>query len=116
VPTDRYHACGVVGVVDTLLFLVEVPGPVIFEVAVDDQCAEFEDGFGAPIGSFLVAAGFAIALGTTGVIYVVGAVLLLVLVGNFTATPTKERQPINVEIRDGLTFLWRHKLLAPWRC
>lgn len=32
---------------DTLLFLVEVPGPVIFEVAVADQCAEFEDGFGA---------------------------------------------------------------------
>jgi hypothetical protein len=33
------------GVVDTLLFLVEVAGPVIFEVAVADQCAEFEDGF-----------------------------------------------------------------------
>ena len=44
-------------------------------------------------------------------VYVVGAVLLLVLVGNFIVTPTKERQPINVEIRDGLTFLWRHKLL-----
>ena len=41
----------------------------------------------------------------------VGAVLLLVLVGNFIVTPTKERQPISVEIRDGLTFLWRHKLL-----
>jgi type II secretory pathway component PulK len=54
-----------------------------------------------PIGGFLVTAGFAIALGTTGVIYVVGAVLLLVLVGNFTVTPTMERQPINVEIRDG---------------
>ncbi len=26
-------------------------------------------------------------------------------------TDHKERQPINVEIRDGLTFLWRHKLL-----
>ncbi|HEU5471337.1 MAG TPA: MFS transporter [Actinophytocola sp.] len=66
---------------------------------------------GAPIGGFLVAAGFAIALGTTGVIYVVGALLLVLLVGNFVATPTKERQPVNVELKDGLLFLWRHKLL-----
>lgn len=70
------------------------------------------NGFvGAPIGGFLVAAGFAVALGTSSVIYVVGAVLLALLVGNFAVTPTKQRQPINVEIRDGLMFLWRHTLL-----
>jgi MFS family permease len=70
------------------------------------------NGFvGAPIGGLLVAAGFAIALGTTGVIYVVGALLLMLLVGNFTVESTRERRPVNVEIKDGLTFLWRQKLL-----
>jgi hypothetical protein len=33
--------------VDALVFLGEVPGPVGVEVAVADQGAEFEDGFGA---------------------------------------------------------------------
>jgi MFS family permease len=70
------------------------------------------NGFvGAPIGGFLVAAGFAIALGTTSIIYVIGMVLLLLLVGNFTVESTKQRQSVNVEIRDGLVFLWRHTLL-----
>jgi MFS family permease len=70
------------------------------------------NGFvGTPIGGFLVAIGFAVALGTTGVIYVVGAALLLMLAGNFAVAPTRERRPVNVEIRDGLAFLWRHRLL-----
>ena len=70
------------------------------------------NGFlGAPVGGFLVAAGFAIALGATGVVYVAAAVLLLMLVGNFKVKSTKERRPVNVEIRDGLTFLWQHRLL-----
>ena len=33
--------------VDALLFLGQVPGPVPVEVAVADEGAEFEDGFGA---------------------------------------------------------------------
>jgi len=70
------------------------------------------NGFlGAPVGGFLVAAGFAIALGTTGVVYVVAAALLMMLAGNFAVKSTKERRPVHVEIRDGLSFLWRHKLL-----
>jgi len=70
------------------------------------------NGFvGAPIGGLLVAAGFAIAFGTTGVIYLVGALLLVLLVGNFTVPPTRERRPVNVEIKDGLLFLWQHTLL-----
>ncbi|TCO60710.1 MFS transporter [Actinocrispum wychmicini] len=70
------------------------------------------NGFvGAPIGGVLVAAGFGIALGTTSVIYVLGAVLLLLLVGNFRVEPTRERRSMNLEIKDGLTFLWRQKLL-----
>ncbi|HEV7900119.1 MAG TPA: MFS transporter [Planosporangium sp.] len=70
------------------------------------------NGFlGAPIGGFLVAAGFALALGSTGLVYAVGAVLLLMLVGNFTAGPTRQRRPVHAEIHDGLRFLWRHPLL-----
>ncbi|WP_245614094.1 MFS transporter [Actinokineospora inagensis] len=66
---------------------------------------------GAPIGGFLVAAGFAVALGATGAAYLVGALLLTMLVGNFTAAPAKERRPAGVEIREGLRFLLAHRLL-----
>ncbi|KAA2261531.1 MFS transporter [Solihabitans fulvus] len=66
---------------------------------------------GAPIGGFLVAAGFAIAFGVTGAVYLIGALLLTMLVGNFTVQKTKERRPARVEIREGLQFLLRHKLL-----
>jgi MFS family permease len=70
------------------------------------------NGFvGTPIGGFLVAAGFAIALGASAVVYVVGAVLLMMLIGNFKVTPTKERKSVNAEIKDGLAFLWQHKML-----
>ena len=69
------------------------------------------NGFvGAPVGGFLVAAGFGIALGATGVVYVVGAGLLLLIVGTFTPPP-RERRPVGREIRDGLGFLMRSRLL-----
>ena len=71
----------------------------------------FNSFAGAPIGGFLVAIGFVFALGASSIAYVAGAVLLLMLVGNFRVESTRERQPINVEIRDGLKFLWRNKLL-----
>lgn len=66
---------------------------------------------GAPIGGFLVAAGFALALGATGVAYLIGALLLTMLVGNFTPTPRTERRPAREEIREGLRFLLGHPLL-----
>jgi MFS family permease len=66
---------------------------------------------GAPIGGFLVAAGFVLALGTTGAIYLAGALLLTMLVGNFAVHSTKQRRPARAEIREGLLFLWRHRLL-----
>ncbi|GAA1876468.1 MFS transporter [Asanoa iriomotensis] len=69
------------------------------------------NGFvGAPVGGFLVAAGFTLALGVTGAVYVAGAVLLLLLVGAFKPAP-RERRPVGREIRDGLTFLLRNRLL-----
>lgn len=76
--------------------------------AVEYLCNAF---IGAPVGGFLVAAGFAIALGMTGIVYVVGALMLAMLVGNFTVAATTERRRVHVEIRDGLRFLWQHRLL-----
>ncbi|MFJ8916117.1 MFS transporter [Amycolatopsis sp. NPDC102389] len=66
---------------------------------------------GAPIGGFLVAAGFAVALGASGAVYLLGAVLLTMLVGDFAVKQAKERRPAREEIREGLSFLWRHRLL-----
>jgi MFS family permease len=66
---------------------------------------------GSPIGGLLVAAGFVIALSATGAVYLVGALLLVGLAGNFAVKQTKERRPARVEIKEGLQFLWRHKLL-----
>ncbi|AHH99599.1 MFS transporter [Kutzneria viridogrisea] len=76
--------------------------------AVEYLCNSF---LGAPVGGFLVAAGFAIALGSTGLVYVAGALLLVLLTGNFAVSKVSERKSVHVEIRDGLAFLWQHKLL-----
>lgn len=66
---------------------------------------------GAPIGGFLVAAGFAITLGTLTAVYIAGALLLMMLIGNFAVESTRQRGAVHGEIREGLQFLWRHKLL-----
>jgi MFS family permease len=63
------------------------------------------------VGGLLVAAGFAFAVGATGVLFVIGAVLLFMLVGNFAVESSKPRRPAHVEIRDGLQFLWDQRLL-----
>lgn len=70
------------------------------------------NGFvGAPVGGFLVAAGIAFALGLTGAVYAIGAVLLALLVGQFAPTGGGPRRTMHVEIREGLTFLWQNRLL-----
>ncbi|SCL54461.1 MFS transporter [Micromonospora peucetia] len=70
------------------------------------------NGFaGQPIGGFLVAIGFGLALGVTGFAYVVGAVLLLLLVGNFKVAATTRKRSVNEDIREGIRFLWQHRLL-----
>ncbi|HTZ45361.1 MAG TPA: MFS transporter [Jatrophihabitans sp.] len=70
------------------------------------------NGFlGAPVGGFLVAAGFGLALISTGSIYIVGAILLALLAGNFAVRSTTARRAVHEEIKDGLGFLWQHRLL-----
>lgn len=70
------------------------------------------NGFvGAPVGGFLVAAGFVLALGSSGLLYLAGAVLLLLLVGNFAVPPTDAPRPVRADIKEGLRFLWGNPLL-----
>jgi MFS family permease len=76
--------------------------------ATEALCNSF---LGAPVGGLLVAAGFGIALGVTGVVYLAGAILLLMLAGNFAVAPTQERRPVHTEIKDGMRFLLQHRLL-----
>jgi MFS family permease len=76
--------------------------------AMEYLCGGF---LGRPLGGFLVAAGFALAFGVTGIVYVLGAALLLLLVGQFAANPGRERRTVSAEIKDGVQFLWRTKLL-----
>jgi MFS family permease len=70
------------------------------------------NGFvGTPVGGLLVAVGFAVALTAAGGAYLVGALLLLLLVGDFGVRRSSERRSIHQEIGDGLRFLWSSKLL-----
>ncbi|GLW34317.1 MFS transporter [Actinoplanes regularis] len=71
------------------------------------------NGFvGQPIGGFLVAIGFVLALSVSGIAYAVGAALLLLLIGNFkVAAPETPRRSVNADIREGVSFLWNHRLL-----
>jgi MFS family permease len=71
----------------------------------------FNTFLGSPVGGLLVAAGFAFAWGVTGVLYLTGAILLSFLVGQFAPAPAGQRRAAHLEIKDGLRFLWSHKLL-----
>lgn len=70
------------------------------------------NGFvGSPVGGFLVAAGFTIAFGFTAGVYALGLAMLLMLVGRFATAKDKPRRSVHAEIREGVTFLWQHRLL-----
>ncbi|MEV0647683.1 MFS transporter [Phytomonospora sp. NPDC050363] len=74
---------------------------------------------GPAVGGLLVGLGAAISLGATAAAYVVGVLLVLFLVGTFKVAPTAApaasadapRRSINGDIREGLQFLWRNRLL-----
>ncbi len=83
----------------------------------------FSSFVGAPVGGFLVAIGFLVAFGTTGVVYAAGMIMLSLLAGNFApgkaasppagspGQPPAARRSVSAEIGDGLRFLWQHRLL-----
>ncbi|MFI6292157.1 MFS transporter [Nonomuraea sp. NPDC050790] len=68
---------------------------------------------GPAVGGLLVGIGLSVALGSAGVGFALGAVLLALLVGRFRAATQPAREPTSVggEIREGLAFLWNHRLL-----
>ncbi len=73
-------------------------------------CNEFCGPF---VGGLLVAAGASVALGATGVAYVIGMVVLALLVGRFAPRAAGERPTgsVNQRIAEGLRFLWHQRLL-----
>jgi len=73
-------------------------------------CNEFAGPF---VGGLLVVAGTTIALGVTGVAYAAGALLLVLLVGRYrpTRSVSEPRRRVHQEIVEGLSFLWRHRIL-----
>jgi predicted MFS family arabinose efflux permease len=75
---------------------------------VEYLCSGF---LGAPIAGVLVAAGFLLALSAAGAAYLVGALLLFLLVGNFSVRRSPERRSVHAEIADGLRFLLGSRLL-----
>ncbi|MFI9554340.1 MFS transporter [Nonomuraea endophytica] len=68
---------------------------------------------GPAVGGLLVGIGLSVALGSAGVGFALGAVLLALLVGRFraAAAPVPGQTSVGGEIREGLAFLWNHRLL-----
>ncbi|WP_104479040.1 MFS transporter [Actinokineospora auranticolor] len=77
-------------------------------------CNEFCGPF---VGGLLVSIGTAAALGTTAVGYAVSTVILVLLVGTFRVRRAEQpervqdKQSVSAQIRDGLRYLWRERLL-----
>jgi MFS family permease len=66
---------------------------------------------GPPLGGFLASIAIAGAFGTAAAGYLGALLCLLTLTGSFR--PVREGPPASIaaEIRDGMTYLWRHRLL-----
>lgn len=73
-------------------------------------CNEFVGPF---VGGVLVAAGAGVVLGSTALGYLLTTATLLFLVGRFRVARTAQARTATVhgQIREGLSFLWRQKLL-----
>ena len=78
--------------------------------AAETLCNEFA---GPSLGGLLVAAGAAVALGSTAGAYLLAMVILLLLVGRFRVVPDldRARPSVHRQIGEGLRFLWRERLL-----
>jgi MFS family permease len=66
---------------------------------------------GPPLGSVLVAASLAIAFVTPAGLFLAAAAILAFLPGSHRPDRGPERTSLGADIREGLTFLWRHRLL-----
>jgi MFS family permease len=66
---------------------------------------------GPPLGSALVALSLAIAFVTPAGLYLVAAAVLATLPGHHRPDRGTGRTTLRADIREGLAFLWRHRLL-----
>jgi MFS family permease len=66
---------------------------------------------GPPIGSALVAASLALAFVTPAGLFLLAAAVLTTLPGHHRPARGTERTTFTADIREGLRFLWRHRLL-----
>ncbi|MFF4774162.1 MFS transporter [Microtetraspora fusca] len=74
---------------------------------------------GPAVGGLLVGLGAAVALGSVAAAFVVGAVLIAMLAGRFRPVPASPGRAgdgagaggVIADIREGLGFVWRHRLL-----
>jgi MFS family permease len=66
---------------------------------------------GPAVGGLLVGIGVSFALGSAAAGFALGAVLLALLAGRFRARRAEQPQTVSGEIRAGLRFLWRDRLL-----
>ncbi|WP_186156459.1 MFS transporter [Burkholderia gladioli] len=73
-------------------------------------CNEF---CGPLVGGLLVAAGTALALGTVAGAYLIGILVLFLLVGHFRVEAARDarREPVRMQIAEGLHHLWREPVL-----
>lgn len=92
---------------------------------VDDQHLERANGrlwaseitanqfLGPPLGSLLLAAGFALPFVLDAGSFLVSAALILTIAATPPATTAPARQPWRSELREGVRWLWSHELLRP---
>jgi MFS family permease len=66
---------------------------------------------GPPLGGLLAAIGLSVAFGTTAAGYLAAALLIAGLAGTFRAERSGPPTRIDQEIREGIAFLARHRLL-----
>ncbi|MFJ5043452.1 MFS transporter [Streptomyces sp. NPDC088719] len=76
----------------------------------ETACNEFCGPF---VGGLLVAAGASVALGWTGVGYLIGTAILVFLAGRFKPQrdDAKPAGTVNQRIAEGVRFLWQQRLL-----
>lgn len=76
----------------------------------ETACNEFCGPF---VGGLLVAAGASVALGWTGVGYLIGTLILVFLAGRFKpgTDGTRPTGSVNERIAEGIRFLWQERLL-----
>lgn len=66
---------------------------------------------GPALGGALAAVGLALALGASSGLYLAAGLLLLFVRGSFRAPGSRGDEGWRSEVREGLVFVWRHRLL-----